>query len=72
MAIRMSIQPGEYTVLPEIGGWRGAGDIPVSYDRLDSMPSVVVKDGSFGRRARSHGLVELKTEFAWTRVDRIF
>jgi hypothetical protein len=69
MAIRMSIQPGEYTVLPEIGGWRGAGDVPVSYDRLDSMPPVVVT--APGRRARFHGLVELKTEVAWTRADRI-
>ena len=70
MAITMSIQPGEYTLLPEIGGWRGAGDVPVSYDRLDSMPPVVVT--APGRRARFDGLVELKTEVAWARADRIF
>jgi hypothetical protein len=69
MSITMSIQPGEYTLLPEIGGWRGAGDLPVSYDRLDAMPSVVVT--SSGRRARFDGLADLKAEVAWTRADGI-
>jgi ABC-type polysaccharide/polyol phosphate transport system ATPase subunit len=71
LSVTMSVQPGEYTVLPEIGGWRGAGDVPVSYDRLDSMPAIVVTEAPAGRRARVQGLVELEADVAWMRLDRI-
>jgi homopolymeric O-antigen transport system ATP-binding protein len=69
-SVTMSVEPGDYTVLPEIGGWRGSGDVPVSYDRLDSMPAIVVTDAPGGRRARVQGLVNLKADVAWSRIDR--
>jgi len=67
IAVTLSVQPGEYTILPQLGGWRGAGDVGVVYDRLESMPPILVTRRLSGLVDPFYGVAELSTEIAWTR-----
>jgi len=65
ISVVLNLQPGEYTVLPQVAGWKGTGDLGVTYDRLDSLPPVVVMRNPPGLLAPFYGLVDLETEIAW-------
>jgi hypothetical protein len=68
VSVKLEIQPGEYTLLPEIGGLTGGIPDPgVLYDRLESLPPVVVtREGFEGARPPFYGLVDLDAEFDWS------
>jgi ABC-type polysaccharide/polyol phosphate transport system ATPase subunit len=66
VSVVLRLQPGEYTIVPQVAGWQGAGDLGVVYDRLSGLPPVVVSSDMAGNVARFYGLVELETEIAWT------
>ena len=65
ISVELNLQPGEYTVLPQVAGWKGTGDLGVTYDRLDSVPPVVVMRDPPGLLAPFYGLVDLETEITW-------
>jgi lipopolysaccharide transport system ATP-binding protein len=66
IAVTLSVQPGEYTVVPQLAGLKG-GALGVVYDRLESVPPILVTRRLSGPFEPFYGLVELKTEIAWTR-----
>jgi len=65
ISVTLNLEPGEYTVLPQVAGWKGTGDLGVTYDRLDAVPPVVVMRKPPGRLAPFYGLVDLETEISW-------
>jgi hypothetical protein len=68
LAIRLALQPGEYTLVPQSGGLTdGSPDPGVLHDRLESLPPVVVTRFAAGPRP-FYGLVDLRSDIAWTRL----
>jgi lipopolysaccharide transport system ATP-binding protein len=66
LTVRLALQAGEYTLLPQSGGLTGGSPDPgLLHDRLESLPPVVVT-GAAGEPNAFYGLVDLETEIAWT------
>jgi ABC-type polysaccharide/polyol phosphate transport system ATPase subunit len=67
IAVALPLQPGEYTVVPQIGGLTGEmPEVGVLHDRLDSLPPVVVVRAAQGALPPFYGLVDLHTDMDWT------
>jgi lipopolysaccharide transport system ATP-binding protein len=70
MTVRVALQPGEYTVIPQSGGLTGDSPDPgILHDRLESLPPILVTRRP-GRHNAFYGLADLGTDIAWTPVDR--
>ena len=68
LAVRLTLQPGEYTLVPQSGGLTGGSPEPgLLHDRLESLSPVVVTRVGEGTSA-FYGLTDLETEVAWTRA----
>jgi lipopolysaccharide transport system ATP-binding protein len=66
LTIRLTLFPGEYTLIPQSGGLTGNSPEPgLLHDRLESLPPVVVRR-STGEPSPFYGLVNLETDIAWT------
>jgi ABC-type polysaccharide/polyol phosphate transport system ATPase subunit len=69
LAVRLALQPGEYTLVPQSGGLTGGSPDPgLLHDRLEALPPVVVTRLP-GERTPFYGLVNLETDIAWTEVE---
>jgi hypothetical protein len=71
VSVTLDVQPGQYTLLPQVGGL--TGEIPdpgVLHDRLESLPPIVVTRRGSGPLPPFYGLVDLPTEFEWIRTGR--
>ena len=69
LTVRLALQPGEYTLMPQSGGLTGTSPEPgLLHDRLESLPPVVVTRAA-GDLNPFYGLVDLPTEITWARVD---
>jgi ABC-type polysaccharide/polyol phosphate transport system ATPase subunit len=67
MAVRLSLQPGEYTLLPQSGSLTGRSPEPgLLHDRLEGLPPLLVTRPSPANRF--YGLVDLETDIGWTRT----
>jgi hypothetical protein len=70
MAVRLALQPGEYTLMPQSGGLTGNRPEPgLLHDRLESLPPVAVTRAPGGATS-FYGLVDLDVDVAWTGVGR--
>jgi hypothetical protein len=70
MTVRMTLQPGEYTIVPQSGGLTGGSPDPgVLHDRLESLPPVLVTRPP-GSHSAFYGLADLGTDIAWTAFGR--
>jgi ABC-type polysaccharide/polyol phosphate transport system ATPase subunit len=66
VSVTLSIQAGEYTLVPQTGGLTGGSPEPgLLHDRLESLPPIVVTRRQFDRVTPFYGMVDLATEFAW-------
>jgi homopolymeric O-antigen transport system ATP-binding protein len=69
LAVRLTLQPGEYTLVPQSGGLTDGSPEPgLLHDRLESLPPIVVTRVGQGPSA-FYGLVDLDTDVAWARLD---
>ncbi len=69
LAVRLPLQPGEYTLVPQSGGLTDGSPEPgLLHDRLESLPPIVVTRAGQGPSA-FYGLVDLDTDVAWARLD---
>jgi Wzt C-terminal domain len=69
LAVRLALQPGEYTLIPQSGGLTGGSPEPgLLHDRLESLSPVVVTRAA-GGPTPFYGLVNLETDIAWTALD---
>jgi lipopolysaccharide transport system ATP-binding protein len=69
LGVRLALQPGEYTLVPQSGGLTGNSPEPgLLHDRLESLPPVIVTRAE-GGRARFYGLADLETEMGWTALE---
>ncbi len=67
LAVTLRVQPGEYTVLPQVGGLTGeVPELGLLHDRLEALPPIVVVRGAAQALPSFYGLVQLGTEVAWT------
>ncbi|MGH7335723.1 MAG: ABC transporter ATP-binding protein [Candidatus Rokuibacteriota bacterium] len=65
LTIRLTLFPGEYTLIPQSGGLTGNSPEPgLLHDRLESLPPVMVTRTAGGPHA-FYGLADLETDFAW-------
>jgi hypothetical protein len=70
LAVRVALQPGEYTLVPQSGGLTGNSPDPgLLHDRLESLPPVLVTRPA-GRHSAFYGLVDLEMDIAWAALDR--
>jgi ABC-type polysaccharide/polyol phosphate transport system ATPase subunit len=69
-SVTFNLQPGGYTVLPQIASWSGAGDLGIIHDRIESLPPIVVIPTADAALAPFYGLVDLRTEIVWGRTER--
>jgi ABC-type polysaccharide/polyol phosphate transport system ATPase subunit len=70
LAVRLALQPGEYTLVPQSGGLTGNSPEPgLLHDRLEALPPVIVTRGPRDP-SPFYGLAELETEIAWTPLLR--
>ena len=68
VSVALALQPGEYTLLPQVGGLTGeVPDFGVLHDRLESLPPVVVTRVDRAGLPPFYGLVELDTDVEWSR-----
>ncbi len=68
LAVRLALQPGEYTLVPQSGGLTDNSPEPgLLHDRLESLPPVVVGRTGEGPSA-FYGLVDLETDIGWARL----
>jgi lipopolysaccharide transport system ATP-binding protein len=66
VSVMLTIQAGEYTLVPQTGGLTGGSPEPgLLHDRLESLPPVVVTRRHFDRITPFYGMVDLATDFAW-------
>jgi hypothetical protein len=66
LSVTLAVQPGEYTLLPQVGGLTGGSPEPgLLHDRLESVPPIVVIRRSSIGPAPFYGLVDLPTHVAW-------
>jgi len=69
LAVRLALQPGQYTLVPQSGGLTGNSPEPgVLHDRLDGLPPIVVTRAGHGP-AGFYGLIDLETDIAFARLD---
>jgi len=69
LAVRLALQPGQYTLVPQSGGLTGNSPEPgVLHDRLDGLPPIVVTRVGHGP-AGFYGLIDLETDIAFARLD---
>jgi hypothetical protein len=64
VSVTLSLAPGEYTLLPQVGGL--TGEVPavgMLHDRLESLPPVVVTRAGFEGLPPFYGLTDLPVEF---------
>jgi ABC-type polysaccharide/polyol phosphate transport system ATPase subunit len=65
LTVRLALQPGEYTLVPQSGGLTGNSPEPgLLHDRLESLPPVVVTRVGQGPSA-FYGLVDLPSNIAY-------
>jgi lipopolysaccharide transport system ATP-binding protein len=70
LAVRVALQPGEYTLVPQSGGLTGNNPDPgLLHDRLESLPPVLVTRPA-GSHSSFYGLVDLEMDIAWAALDR--
>jgi ABC-type polysaccharide/polyol phosphate transport system ATPase subunit len=70
LAVRLALQPGEYTLLPQSGSLTNGSPEPgVLHDRLELLPPIVVTRTPGGPSA-FYGLVNLDTDVAWSAEGR--
>ncbi len=68
--VTLSLQPGEYTLLPQTGGLTGGSPEPgLLHDRLEGLPPVVVTPTGSADHSPFYGLVGLSADAAWTRSE---
>ena len=69
LAVRVALQPGEYTLVPQSGGLTGNSPDPgLLHDRLEPLPPVLVTRPA-GPHSSFYGLVDLETDIAWATLD---
>ena len=66
LCVRLALQPGEYTLVPQTGGLADPGPV---HDRLESMAPVLVTRVK-GGPTPFYGLVDLETDIGWVDLDR--
>jgi ABC-type polysaccharide/polyol phosphate transport system ATPase subunit len=67
VSVTLSLAPGEYTLLPQVGGLTGeVPEVGVLHDRLESLPPVVVTRAGFEGLPPFYGLTDLPVEFEWS------
>ena len=67
LAVRVALEQGEYTLVPQSGGLTDDSPDPgVLHDRLDRLPPIVVTRRS---RRSFYGLADLDTDVAWAPFD---
>jgi lipopolysaccharide transport system ATP-binding protein len=65
LTVRLRLQPGEYTVVPQSGSLTGGSPEPgLLHDRLESIPPLVVTRAGSGA-SPFYGLVDLDTDITW-------
>lgn len=65
--VRLPLQPGVYTVVPQTGGLTGGSPDPgVLHDRLEPLPPLVVTRAAGTGPTPFYGLVDLETNVTWT------
>jgi hypothetical protein len=65
LAVRLTLFPGEYTLIPQSGGLTGNSPEPgLLHDRLESLPPIIVTRTAGGPHT-FYGLADLETDFAW-------
>lgn len=70
VTVRLALQSGEYTLVPQSGGLTGGRPEPgLLHDRLESLPPVVVTRPA-GGTSGFYGLADLETEVAWVALHR--
>ena len=68
--VRLALQPGEYTLVPQSGGLTGDSPDPgLLHDRLEALPPILVARAGTGP-APFYGLVDLETDIGWLVLDR--
>ena len=69
LEVRLALQPGEYTLVPQSGGLTDSSPEPgLLHDRLESLPPIVVTRVGQGPSA-FYGLVDLETAIVWVKLD---
>jgi hypothetical protein len=69
LAVRLPLQPGEFTLVPQSGGLTDGSPEPgLLHDRLESLPPILVTRAGAGPSA-FYGLTDLETDIAWTKLD---
>lgn len=67
VSVILNLAPGEYTLLPQVGGLTGeVPEVGVLHDRLESLPPVVVTRAGFEGLPPFYGLTDLPVEFEWS------
>jgi ABC-type polysaccharide/polyol phosphate transport system ATPase subunit len=68
LSVTLAVHPGEYTLLPQLGGLTGEyPEVGVLHDRLESLsPVVVARAAQEEALPRFYGLVNLETDIEWT------
>ena len=70
LAVRLALQPGEYTLVPQAVGLTGNSPDPgLLHDRLEALPPVIVARGTRDP-SPFYGLAALETDLAWTPLVR--
>ncbi len=66
VSVALSLQAGEYTLLPQLGGLTGGSPEPgLLHDRLECLPPIVVTRPHSPSVNSFYGLVDLQTDFSW-------
>lgn len=69
LSVTLSLQPGQYVVVPQTGGLTGGSPDPgLLHDRLESLPPIIVTPRRSTGPLPFYGLTELRTDVAWTRT----
>jgi ABC-type polysaccharide/polyol phosphate transport system ATPase subunit len=68
ISVVLALQPGEYTLLPQVVGLTGeAPESGILHDRIESLsPVVVARAAQEGAVPPFYGLVNLETDMEWT------
>ena len=67
ISVTLDIQPGEYTLVPQVGGLTGGiPEFGVPHDRLESLPPVLVTRAALETMPPFYGLVGLRADIGWT------
>jgi 2-polyprenyl-3-methyl-5-hydroxy-6-metoxy-1,4-benzoquinol methylase len=69
LTIRLALQSGEYTLVPQAGGLTDGSPEPgLLHDRLVSLPLVVITRAAAGP-SPFYGLVDLQSDLGWARLE---